>query len=109
MNTHPSTQRIVNTNLTVKHAQTIVIGGLIRESKSDDSSGAPWLIDIPIIRYLFGKQTKTGKKNRTDYLDNSARNHQSGGCGCRDRRVQEQSWKCHEVVQQIKRLNPGVN
>lgn len=60
---YPSfTQRIVNTNLTVKHAQTIVIGGLIRESKSDDSSGAPWLVDIPIIRYLFGKETKRDKK-----------------------------------------------
>jgi len=60
---YPSfTKRLVNTNLTVKHAQTIVIGGIIKETKSDGASGAPWLVDIPIIRYLFGKETKAVTK-----------------------------------------------
>ena len=55
-------KRSVNTTLTVKHAQTIVIGGLIKETKSEGSAGAPWLSKIPIIRYLFGKEKKTVSK-----------------------------------------------
>jgi general secretion pathway protein D len=43
-------KRSVNTTLTVKHAQTIVIGGLIKETKSEESAGAPWLSKIAIIR-----------------------------------------------------------
>ncbi len=55
-------KRSVNTTLTVKHAQTIVIGGLIKETKSEGSAGAPWLSKIPIIRYLFGKEKKSVSK-----------------------------------------------
>jgi len=55
-------KRSVNTTLTVKHAQTIVIGGLIRETKSEGSAGLPWLSKIPIIRYVFGKEKKSLSK-----------------------------------------------
>ncbi len=62
-NEYPSFyKRSVNTTLTVKHAQTIVIGGLIKETKSEGSAGAPWLSKIPIIRYLFGKEKKSVSK-----------------------------------------------
>jgi general secretion pathway protein D len=47
-------KRAVETSLTVQHGQTIVIGGLIKETASKGSSGLPWLVRIPIIRYLFG-------------------------------------------------------
>lgn len=55
-------KRSVSTTLTVKHGQTIVIGGLIRETKSEGSAGVPWLSKIPIIRYLFGKEKKSVSK-----------------------------------------------
>lgn len=55
-------KRSVNTTLTVKHAQTIVIGGLIKETKSEGSASVPWLSNIPIIRYLFGKEKKSISK-----------------------------------------------
>ena len=55
-------KRSVSTSLTVKHAQTIVIGGLIRETKSEGAAGAPCLINIPIVRYVFGKETKSVSK-----------------------------------------------
>ena len=62
-NEYPSFyKRSVNTTLTVKHAQTIVIGGLIRETKSEGSAGVPWLSKIPILRYVFGKDTKSVSK-----------------------------------------------
>ncbi len=55
-------KRSVNTTLTVKHAQTIVIGGLIKETKSEGAAGVPWLSKIPILRYVFGKETKSVSK-----------------------------------------------
>ncbi len=55
-------KRSVNTSLTVAHAQTIVIGGIISETTSKGAAGVPWLNKIPIIRYLFGKETETVHK-----------------------------------------------
>ena len=62
-NDYPSFyKRAVNTTLTVKHGQTIVIGGLIRENESDAIAGVPCLIDIPFTRYLFGKDKRGSGK-----------------------------------------------
>jgi general secretion pathway protein D len=50
-------ERSVNTTLTVKHNQTIVMGGLIKENKSDGRTGVPILNRIPILGFLFGKKS----------------------------------------------------
>jgi len=55
-------KRTVKTTLTVKHGQTIVIGGLIKDKEEEDISGVPCLIDIPVVRYLFGEETKKTQK-----------------------------------------------
>jgi len=55
-------KRTVNTTLTIRHGQTIVIGGLIRDKQEEDTSGVPCLIDIPVFRYIFGKDKKKTKK-----------------------------------------------
>jgi general secretion pathway protein D len=47
-------KRVVQTSLTVQHRQTIVLGGLIRENRSDASSGIPWLARLPLIGFIFG-------------------------------------------------------
>ena len=46
------------TSLTVKHNQSIVIGGLISNERKNASSGVPWLASIPIIRWLTGTEKK---------------------------------------------------
>jgi general secretion pathway protein D len=62
-NSYPSFyKRSVNTTLTVKHGQTLVIGGLIKETGSDSMAGVPCLIGIPFIRYLFGKDKQGTSK-----------------------------------------------
>lgn len=48
-------KRVVQTNLTVQHGQTIVLGGLIRENKSKGSSGLPGLAKMPVIGFIFGQ------------------------------------------------------
>jgi len=56
-------KRTVKTTLTVKHGQTIVIGGLIRDKEEEDISGVPCLIDVPVVRYMFGYETKKRKRS----------------------------------------------
>jgi general secretion pathway protein D len=55
-------KRTVTTTLTVRHGQTIAIGGLIKDVERDSISGVPCLIDIPVVRYLFGYDTKETEK-----------------------------------------------
>jgi general secretion pathway protein D len=56
-------KRKVVTALTVKHNQAIVIGGLISDQKNDAATGLPWLVKIPLIRWLFGVETKSVSKS----------------------------------------------
>ncbi len=52
-------KRNITTTLTVKHGQTIAIGGLIAENKSKDNKGVPWLSKVPVLGYLFGTKSDT--------------------------------------------------
>ena len=56
-------KRSVSTTLTVNNNQTIVIGGLIRETKDNSHTGVPFLVDIPIIGWLFGTNNKAEEKS----------------------------------------------
>lgn len=55
-------KRKAETVLAVKDGQTIVIGGLISQSKNDNYSGVPILSKIPILKNLVGVESK-GWKN----------------------------------------------
>ncbi len=58
------TTREASTRAIVRDGQTVVIGGLIGTSTETISSGVPLLRDIPILGYLFKRQTTA--KNRTE-------------------------------------------
>jgi type II secretory pathway component GspD/PulD (secretin) len=51
-----------STNLVVQDGQTIIIGGLIRETTDKSRTGIPLLSKIPILGYLFGSTSTTSKK-----------------------------------------------
>jgi len=55
-------KRATDTTLTVQSGQTIVIGGIIRESKNADVAGTPWLVTLPVVGWLFGTHTDASKK-----------------------------------------------
>lgn len=55
-------KRSAETTLTVQSGQTIVIGGLIRENRSNGAAGIPWLVSVPMLRWLFGKQSDSYAK-----------------------------------------------
>ncbi|MFW5791095.1 MAG: type II secretion system secretin GspD [Desulfohalobiaceae bacterium] len=52
-------KRLATTRLAVQDEQTIVIGGLIRQSNSDGYTGIPVLGRVPILKYLVGTQQKS--------------------------------------------------
>jgi general secretion pathway protein D len=56
-------KRTINTTLTVRDGQTIAIGGLIKDKEDTLISGVPCLIDIPVVRYLFGNWSEVTEKN----------------------------------------------
>ena len=62
----PINTRSVQTTVSVQSGQTMVMGGLIGETKQLSSSGLPLLSRIPIIGGLFGEQTL--KNNRTELI-----------------------------------------
>ncbi len=55
-------KRTVKTTLTVRHGQTIAIGGLIKDKEDENITGVPCLIKIPVVRYLFGEWGKAVEK-----------------------------------------------
>ncbi|PIE58062.1 MAG: pilus (MSHA type) biogenesis protein MshL [Desulfobulbus propionicus] len=54
--------REMSTMVEVNNGEMLIIGGLIDEVESTDSSFLPVLGDIPIIRYLFGAEEKIHQK-----------------------------------------------
>ena len=47
-------KRKAATNLVAHDGQTVVIGGLIKQTQNAVSAGIPYLQDIPVLGYLFG-------------------------------------------------------
>ena len=58
-------KKTAKTTLSIIEGQTIVIGGLIEETKNETTAGVPFLSRIPILGALFGYQTYEKKKVET--------------------------------------------
>jgi general secretion pathway protein D len=56
-------KREASTTLIVRDQQTVVIGGLMRESEGVSETKVPVLGDIPILGFLFKQQIKTRQKS----------------------------------------------
>jgi type IV pilus assembly protein PilQ len=63
----PSKERILKKNITttlmVKSGETVVIGGIIKETEGESISGVPVLKDIPGIGWLFKSKSKNNRKS----------------------------------------------
>jgi MSHA type pilus biogenesis protein MshL len=55
--------REMSTTVRVKSGEMLVIGGLIDNKKTEDGQFAPVLGDIPLIKYLFGSESKQSRKS----------------------------------------------
>ena len=59
-------KRSITTSVAVQSGQTVVLGGLIREQKTEARSGVPGLYNMPIIGPLFG--TTVDLQERTELV-----------------------------------------
>ena len=58
--------RVAETTAVVQDGDTLVIGGIITDSKNQTRSGVPYLMDIPVIGRLF--RTTTDTNERTELI-----------------------------------------
>src|SRR5262249_36585434 len=59
-------KREAETSVVLSNNQTLVLGGIIKETRTTDDHGVPYLKNIPILGYLFGKKELT--IDRTELL-----------------------------------------
>lgn len=62
----PTSVQTANTTMTTKNGETIVIGGLVRDTLQDNVEGIPLLSSLPIIGTLF--QQKTYSHTKTELV-----------------------------------------
>ncbi len=53
------TQRRINTSVAVQSGETLVLGGLIKESRTNGSEGVPYLRHVPVVGWAFGSRGKS--------------------------------------------------
>jgi len=53
----------MDTSVTIPSGNTLVMGGLINDTKSKSYSKVPLLGDIPGLQKVFGKESKSRNKN----------------------------------------------
>ncbi len=56
-------KRSITTNLVASQDQSIVLGGLVKERKSLDRAGLPWIYKIPVFGWLFGSREDSVSRN----------------------------------------------
>jgi type IV pilus assembly protein PilQ len=54
--------RQISTQVLVNDGQTVVLGGILETTMSEDETKVPWLGDIPVLGHLFKSNTKTNNK-----------------------------------------------
>ena len=57
-----TTERVATTEVSVESGKTVVIGGLVKDKKSTQDTGVPFLKDIPILGWLFKSHRKSNDK-----------------------------------------------
>lgn len=62
----PINKKEATTELLVKNSETTVIGGIYVDSDTDENRGVPFLMDIPLLGWLFKSNTKN--KTKTELL-----------------------------------------
>jgi cell division septation protein DedD len=72
--------RQAETTAVVQNGDTLVIGGIITDNRSNERSGIPYLMDVPVIGRFFGTTSDTIRRTELIMLitPNVIRNRQEG-------------------------------
>jgi len=58
--------RQATSHVLVRDGQTVVLGGIYRDTTTDNVNGVPWFNTIPVLGWLFKQESKA--KRREDLL-----------------------------------------
>src|SRR4029450_13341028 len=58
--------RQATSHVLVRDGQTVVLGGIYRDTSTDNTTGVPWLDTIPVIKWL--SQNEANANRRDDLL-----------------------------------------
>ena len=61
-------QNIINTRIVAYDGELVSLGGIIENKKSKNSSGIPYLKDIPVLGYLFKYNNSSNSAKRIEFL-----------------------------------------
>jgi general secretion pathway protein D len=56
-------QRRIEQEARLRDGEVNLIGGILEDSETHSLSGYPWLLKIPILKYLFGQEEKDRSEN----------------------------------------------
>jgi len=62
----PINQRRIETQVAVQSGETLMLGGLIQDNRTDGNTGLPLISKVPFLRNLFGTTVK--HKDRTELI-----------------------------------------
>lgn len=58
--------RQATTEVLVRNGETVVIGGILEETRASSERGVPWMRDVPLLGWLF--ETKFKRSDQTELL-----------------------------------------
>ena len=56
-------QRRIEHETRLQDGEVNLVGGILEDTETNSLSGYPWLIKIPILKYLFGQENKERREN----------------------------------------------
>jgi general secretion pathway protein D len=56
-------QRHIEHETRLGDGEMSLVGGILQDSETQSLSGYPWLANIPLLKYLFGQETKDRRKS----------------------------------------------
>ena len=56
-------QRRIEHDARLQDGEVNLIGGILEDSETQSLSGYPWIAKVPILKYLFGQETKDRREN----------------------------------------------
>jgi type IV pilus assembly protein PilQ len=59
----PINTKSAQTEMMIASGDTVVIGGIYKENKSQTENGTPWLRNVPILGWLFKDRSTTTERS----------------------------------------------
>ena len=96
-----TTKTNVNSTVTMKFGETLILGGLSERETSKSADGVPGLMDIPVLNYLFSQRVERQFERSIMILMTPRRPHYTRQAAA-DREVADQ--KMSELERELQRL-----